>query len=83
MWFRVFKTRQVTVPHVDAEFLFFFCLLEESSIGPATEQSTSLVSVLIILSRLFKEPIKIAFFLTITSKVLILTTSTYSVRTIQ
>lgn len=54
-WFHVFKTRQVTVPHVDAEF---FCLLEESSIGPEKERSTSFAYVLIILPGLFKEPIK-------------------------
>lgn len=54
--FHVFKTWQVTVPHVDAEF---FCLLEESNIGPETERSTSLAYVLIIFLELFKEPIKI------------------------
>lgn len=55
-WFHVFKTWQVTVPHVDAEF---FCLLEESSIGPEIDRSTSLAYVLIIFPGLFKEPIEI------------------------
>lgn len=41
------------------QMLISFCLLEESSIGPETERSTSLAYILIVFSGLFKEPIKI------------------------
>lgn len=55
MWFHVFKTWQVTVPHVDAEF---FCLMEESGFGPETARSTSIVYIFIMFPGLFKQATK-------------------------